>query len=157
MCSSITACLLLLKMGAAGSPFHFLDRHSLQQLQKEAFHRQELERTRRTRANMETYIKWMEKWQPGSINSARNNDFIQNEIAECRGELEFMKKREQILEWYEQQRKLNPGAETDRAAFDRLDKLYKEHEAWSKAWKAGRIAPTPREKKPIAPLPREKK
>ncbi len=50
-----------------------------------------------------------------------------------------------MLEWYEQQRRLKPGPETDQEAIDTIDTVLKEQKAWQNKW--DRTAPPPREKK----------
>lgn len=76
---------------------------------------------------------------------------VQDKLSEMvvRGQMqvEFMKKYERELELWGEQRKLNPGSETDRVALDRIGKLLKEERLWWEAWEAGRIAPPPREVK----------
>jgi hypothetical protein len=57
----------------------------------------------------------------------------------------IMKKEVQVLEWGEEQRKVNPGPATEREIIDRLEQVSKERKAWRAAWNKGLIAPPPRE------------
>jgi hypothetical protein len=62
-------------------------------------------------------------------------------IVEMRAELVKMKRLEEELIRWEEERKVNPGLDTDRAALERLEKLHKE------LWPPPAIAPMPHEVK----------
>jgi hypothetical protein len=115
----------------------------------EAIYSQELERTRRSRTLLEAYIEKLQSdlREIPAMYTPKEDIRVRQRIEDWRVEIQFMKRYEQEVELWEQQRKLNPGSETDRTGLERVGKLNKEWNAWQEARDAGRIAPPPREKK----------
>jgi hypothetical protein len=116
---------------------------SIPSIDIESFHRQHLEGVRRSIIFMEGNIKLFEQ-----LANEQPPLFTQDEVKRIhkrmdawRAENEKWKKLERELAVWENQRRLNPGQETDRAALERLRKLH------TTLGPPSSIAPPPREKK----------
>ena len=110
--------------------------------------RQRLERVRRGNALIEANIELFEgllKDHPNLFSPEKASD-IRQRLEVWREELAKWKRWERELEFWEQQRELKPGLETEREATAQLDKLF--DELWLP------VAPMPREMKPKPPAPK---
>jgi hypothetical protein len=119
---------------------------------------QHLEWLRNRGPGLAEMIDWHDRMiqEPGFLSPGQVNDWRKMN-AELRVTLHFMRKELEILEWWEEQRVLKPGLETDLAGLDRLDELRKEEKARRRAWDRGLMVPFPREVRYIAPRPRSVK
>src|SRR5262245_49596945 len=146
MLSSLVMCLAVAGRLSADSPSpnHQFPALPLSGTDIDSFCRDRLERARRGRIFLEETIKWQEKMiQEPDFYTQEEADHIRQQVAGWRENLEFLKQHEQILEWYERQRKVNPGPDTEQAMIDRLEKLLKEWDGWREFSRA----PMPREVK----------
>jgi hypothetical protein len=148
MLSSLVLCLTL--SGRLGADLPQPQHHRLQAVpwrNIEEFHRHHLELTRNRRAGLEEMVKWWEKMLKDPLFTPKEVEHHRQHVVYLLECVQQMKKYEQVLEWYEQQRRLNPGPETEQEALDRITKVLKEQKAWQDAWDQGKVAPLPREVK----------
>lgn len=114
----------------------------------ERLHREFLERNKSRVVFLEEMIEWWEKLAADStLHTPAEANKLRQDVPHWRAHLQHMKNVQVVLEWYEQQQKLNPGPKTEREAMDRLDKLIQEWDLWEFKWERGLIAPPPRVKK----------
>lgn len=114
----------------------------------EKMHRDQLEMNKSRRAFLEEMIEMYEKDLKGqSLYPQSQASRIRQDLVALRETVQYMKSVQRELEGWERERKTNPTSQTDSAAIDRLERLYKEHQSWREAWDRGLIAPRPRVKK----------
>ncbi len=119
----------------------------LRQLQLEILHRMGLENARRMRDNTGIYIKMREKDIRQPNLGPWYKLMYEREIESEKGTWHYLNLSVEVMEWYEQERKRNPGPATDQKASERLKQIMNDWKEWQKAWDAGQIAPMPREVK----------
>jgi len=119
---------------------------SLQRGWRATFARQHLELIRSRRVALEEHLEWMEQFvkENPDILTPETVSFSRKELERFRIDLRYMREYERALVWWERERNVNPGPETDRQARDRINRVFKERDAWRRG---DHNAPPPRERK----------
>jgi hypothetical protein len=125
MLSSPILCLWLAVCGPAGTLPRDQDNPSRPGIDAETLHRQHLEMFRQSEQFLEQQIEWLETLlkENQASRTPESLERFRQRVQKYRDELENGKKFQRELELWEQQRRLNPGPQTDRAALARLEKL----------------------------------
>jgi hypothetical protein len=112
-----------------------------QRFDNEAWHRQHLDRVRRSIVMMHDMLEWMDTWGRGPE--------LQEFLAEVKDGLQRLKEEERELTLWWFMRRLKPGPKTDREAIERLRKIDERGDARLR----GSLAPMPRVAKKSASGP----